>query len=300
MRRVPFGIMTATSTVRSPHGSSPLPVRKDRPASREASEAPGPPTVTLDLWHTLLYLEPTEEEQYMTEQRELATAFLESASPLPGAPALAREVLAAAFEAQFLEALAASREGRTVSPADQLVRAASATARVASVEEYLRELAALVDRADFHVAEGAAETLDRFRQRGYRTALVSNTTGETGAALRPVLRRLGLDRSLDELVFSDEQPWSKPAPEIFFEALRRVGGTPERSVHVGDGWADIEGARRAGFRAGILFTGLQRYGTSYQGYFVRQAREQPSTPYRVGHLSEVPGLVEDLVPGRRA
>ena len=42
----------------------------------------------------------------------------------------------------------------------------------------------------------------------------------------------------------------KPAPEIFTETLRRVGGDPATAVHVGDDTVlDVEGAQKAGLRA---------------------------------------------------
>ncbi len=257
---------------------------------------PLPRAVTLDLWHTLFYLEPEAEERYMAEQQELAVRFLERAPLAPGASDLDRGRLVALFTAEFSKAVAASQEGRTITPAEQLDCAAAAAGRLVATEEYLEALHALVARTPFQAADEAAEFLQAVRARGFRTALISNTTGEPGAALRPVIQRLGLDRYLDELVFSDERPWTKPAPEIFLDALRPLGADPSRTVHVGDGWVDIEGARRAGLRGGILFTGLQRYGRHYQGLFLPKGWENPPTPYRAARLLEIPAILDRLVP----
>ncbi len=251
--------------------------------------------VTLDLWHTLFYLEPEEEERYMDAQLELAAAVLEAAPPFPGEPELPLEELRAAFNQEFVRAVEASQAGRTVTPAEQLGRAARKTGRKLDPAEYVRGLHELVDRTPFLAAPGAHEMLDTLRSTGIRTAVISNTTGEPGAALRPVLSRLGFDGRLDAYVFSDERPWTKPAAEIFSDALAPLRGTPERSVHVGDGWTDIEGARRARFRGGILFTGLQSYGRHYQRLFLPAGWDNPPTPYRTDQLSEVPGIVEELL-----
>lgn len=265
--------------------------REPPPALTEGNRA-----VTLDLWHTLFYLEPGDEERYMARQAELATRCLEEAPPSNGNPELDRTKLAAAWALAFSEAVTASQRGRTVTPGEQIERAARRAGRSVSTEEYLRELAALVSDTPFQVADGATQLLADLRGLGFRTALVSNTTGEPGSALRPVLRRLGLEQGLDELVFSDERPWTKPSPEIFLDATRAVGALPGRTVHVGDGWVDIEGARRAGLRGGILFTGLQRYGKHYQGLFLPAGWDNPSTPYRAQRLEEIPELASRLVP----
>ncbi len=274
--------MLASRTVE--RGATEVPARDDRVR-----------VVTLDLWHTLFYLEPEEEERYMEAQLELATAILDGAPPFPGEPVVPREGLRAAFAQEFARAVEASQAGRTVTPAEQLGRAARKTGRRLEPSEYVQGLHDLVGRTPFRAAPGAREMLEALRASGYRTAVISNTTGEPGAALRPVLSRLGFDGCFDALVFSDERPWTKPAAEIFESALAPLRGTPERAVHVGDGWTDIEGARRARFRGGILFTGLQSYGQHYQRLFLPGGWDNPPTPYRTDQLSEVPAIVEELL-----
>ena len=64
------------------------------------------------------------------------------------------------------------------------------------------------------------------------------------------LRCCGLDRYIDAMVVSEEAGASKPDPAIFDIALKRIRCARERTVMVGDSWAnDIVGARRAGIRA---------------------------------------------------
>jgi len=252
--------------------------------------------VTIDLWHTLIYLPPEDEEAYMAHQLALGRQVLEEARPLPGAPDLSEEDLGRAFEQAYVDAVAQSTEGRTVTPAEQLARAAKATGRDADPRAYLAKLQREVGRTRFRRAPGALELLAWLRERGYRVGVISNTVGEPGSFLRPVLTTMGFDRYVETYVFSDEHPWTKPSPEIFRFALARLDGVPAEAVHVGDSWSDLEGARRAGFRGAVWFTGLHAYGDSYRKLFLPETPGAPSSDYRTDRLEEVGPIIEQLLP----
>ncbi len=251
--------------------------------------------LSLDLWHTLLYVDPDAEEEYMREQVDLASRVLADAAVVgEGPPPTARE-LRAAFEAVYTEAVTASQGGRSVGPTAQILEAGRRAGVSPSAPEYLAQLSRLVARTPFRPAPEALEVLRGLRADGWATAVVSNTVGEPGASLRPVLDRMGFTPLVDAFVFSDELPWTKPAPEIFREATARLGVDAARTVHVGDGWVDIEGARRAGLRAGVLYTGLQHYGQRYRRLFLPEGWSNPATPYRVATWPELPAVVDALV-----
>jgi FMN phosphatase YigB (HAD superfamily) len=252
--------------------------------------------VTIDLWHTLIYLPPEAEERYMAHQLALGREVLRRAPRRPGAPALTDDELGAAFEKEYVDAVAQSAQGRTVTPAEQLARAAMATGRVADPQEYLAGLRAEVATTPFLRAPGALELMAELRRRGYRVGVISNTVGEPGAFLRPVLESMGFNEYVETYVFSDEQPWTKPAPEIFRLALSRLEESPLSAVHVGDAWSDLEGARRAGYRGVVLFTGLHDYGESYRKLFLPDVPDSPSASYRVDRLEEVGPIVGRLLP----
>lgn len=251
--------------------------------------------LSLDLWHTLLYLDPAGEERYMREQVDLGVAVLRQAPPVQPEAALPEAGLRPAFEAVYAEAVAASQEGRSVTPAAQIVEAGRRTGRVPDPRTYLDGLTDLVARTPFRRAPDALEVLRGLRGDGWATAVVSNTVGEPGAALQPVLRRLGVEAVVDTFVFSDELPWTKPAPEIFREAAERLGVPRTRTVHVGDGWVDIEGARRARLRAGVLYTGLQHYGRRYRELFLPAGWSEPTTPFRFENWPELPRLLGSIL-----
>jgi putative hydrolase of the HAD superfamily len=64
---------------------------------------------------------------------------------------------------------------------------------------------------------------------------------------RDKLVALGLDKLAGCVLISSEFGEAKPDPEIFREALHRIGGKPESSLFVGDSpAADIQGARKVG------------------------------------------------------
>lgn len=253
------------------------------------------PAVTLDLWHTLIYLRPKDEEAYMAHQLAIGRDVLVRSKRRPGASELSEAELGQAFERAYMDAVAESSRGTSVTPAEQLARAARETGRVADPEEYLRQLKEEIGRTRFQRAPGALELLRKLRDRGYARGVISNTVGEPGAFLRPVLTGMGFDPLVQTYVFSDELPWTKPNPQIFQFALSRLNEQARDAVHVGDSWSDLEGARRAGYRGAVLFTGLHEYGDSYRKLFLPGAPDEPPTPYRAERLEEVGPLVEKLL-----
>lgn len=252
--------------------------------------------VTLDLWHTLMYLPPEDEEAYMAHQLAMGRDVLSEARPRPGAPDLTDEELGRAFRRAYEGAVAESSDGRTVTPAEQLARAAKETGRDADPARYLAKLRDEIARTRFLRAPGAMGLLRRLRDRGYRVGVISNTVGEPGEFLRPVLESMGFDRYVETYVFSDQHPWTKPSPEIFRFALSQLSEEAPRAVHVGDGWSDVEGARRTGYRGVVLFTGLHAYGESYRKLFLPAVPGMPPAEFRTERLEEVGPLVERLLP----
>jgi FMN phosphatase YigB (HAD superfamily) len=255
--------------------------------------------VTLDLWHTLIYLPPEDEEAYMAHQLAMGQEVLAASRPLPGAPSLSDADLGRAFERAYTRAVAASAEGRSVTPAQQVVQAARETQRAVDPNDYLARLKTEIGRTRFRVAPGALDLLRDLRDDGYRVGVISNTVGEPGAFLRPILANMGFDRYVESWVFSDEHPWTKPSPEIFRLALTELRESPAQAVHVGDGWADLEGSRRAGYRAAVLFTGLTAYGARYRELFLAGVPEDPKTHYRTDRLADVGPIVQKLLPIER-
>jgi epoxide hydrolase-like predicted phosphatase len=89
----------------------------------------------------------------------------------------------------------------------------------------------------------------RVRERGLRTALVTNNAREFSAGWRSLLP---LDELFDAVIDSSEVGVRKPDPAIFDLALREIGGiAPERAVFLDDFLGNVEAARRLGMH-GVL------------------------------------------------
>jgi len=94
--------------------------------------------------------------------------------------------------------------------------------------------------------DGARETVEELRARGYRTGLISNWDDR----LPSLLDGLGLTPLLDPIVVSCRVGAEKPHRRIFESALAEAAVAPGRALMVGDDWeADVEGAEAVGMRA---------------------------------------------------
>jgi HAD superfamily hydrolase (TIGR01509 family) len=96
--------------------------------------------------------------------------------------------------------------------------------------------------------DDAVPTLTALKQRGVRTALVSNV----GIDVRPVVERGGLEHLLDVVVLSYEAGAVKPGPAIFEHALDALGVPASHALMVGDSAHDDAGAALIGIRTLIL------------------------------------------------
>ena len=84
--------------------------------------------------------------------------------------------------------------------------------------------------------------------RARRLAVVSNF--DYSPTAHDILARTGVADVFVSVVVSDEIGWRKPRPEIFVEALQRVGVRPADALFVGDRLdIDVAGAQQAGMQA---------------------------------------------------
>ncbi len=99
--------------------------------------------------------------------------------------------------------------------------------------------------------EGALECLLALRLDGFRLALASSASREQVAL---VVERLGLGSLLDAQVCAQDVARAKPAPDIFLEAARRLGVSPEDCLVVEDAVLGVAAARAAGMNAVALLS----------------------------------------------
>jgi len=95
------------------------------------------------------------------------------------------------------------------------------------------------------------QTVIELNKRGYILGIIANTITET--EIPDWLESDGLTSYFKAVVLSSKVRYRKPGPEIYWEAARRAGVAPARSVYVGDNPArDVEGTRKAGFAMTII------------------------------------------------
>lgn len=93
---------------------------------------------------------------------------------------------------------------------------------------------------------GTVEILAELRRAGYTVAALSNWSAETFPVAR---RRFDFLNWFDMAVISGEVKMIKPDPRIFELLLERLGRRAGECVYIDDVEANVEAARRLGFRA---------------------------------------------------
>ncbi|MBA4116213.1 MAG: HAD family hydrolase [Rubrobacter sp.] len=99
---------------------------------------------------------------------------------------------------------------------------------------------------------GAKELISSLVERGYDVWFVTSAKDEE---LEHHMEMLEAEGKISGVVSSEDVENSKPAPDIFEEALRRAGSSPEETVSVGDSIWDIEAAKEAGVRTVAVLSG---------------------------------------------
>ena len=110
------------------------------------------------------------------------------------------------------------------------------------VYEHLSEVEATVISGVLEPLPGALETLRAFTER-IPVAVASNSTAQV---LDRKVRALGLEGTITTWVSSDDVAHGKPAPDIYQEAVRRLGVEPEQALAIEDSPAGTTAASKAG------------------------------------------------------
>lgn len=103
--------------------------------------------------------------------------------------------------------------------------------------DYIRQMDAS------EILPGAAEYLQRIREKGIKTAL-----GSASKNAPLILKRLGISSLFDVIVDGNVVSKAKPDPEVFLCAANQLGISPASCIVFEDAEAGVEAARRAGMR----------------------------------------------------
>lgn len=80
----------------------------------------------------------------------------------------------------------------------------------------------------------------------YPVALAS---GSPKLVIDTVMRLTGLDRVFQHIVYADDMPNGKPAPDVYFETARRLGVPPENCLGIEDSANGLRSLHAAGMYA---------------------------------------------------
>lgn len=120
-------------------------------------------------------------------------------------------------------------------------------------EAISREINGLMERhyrEDVPLKPGAEVCLERMRAAGFRMCIASSTDP---ALLDICLERLGIRNYFDFLLSCEEIGAGKDRPDVYLEAARRLGGTPENTVIFEDILVAARTAKGAGFPLCVIY-----------------------------------------------
>jgi phosphoglycolate phosphatase len=93
-----------------------------------------------------------------------------------------------------------------------------------------------------HLFPGVGEALDRLEQAGYILAVCTNKIESSSVKL---LQALGVAHRFKAICGQDTFSVCKPDPRALLWTIERAGGTPDRSIMIGDSITDIATAKAA-------------------------------------------------------
>lgn len=157
--------------------------------------------------------------------------------------ARAEAALCDRFDIEYTAALAEQTHGVGLDDATRVLTASvQPTVRHEEASALMRELAHDHVPADIAAIEGAVESV-RTLATWVPVAIASNSE-------RPLLEllvaALGLDRIVTAVVSASDVAAPKPSPDVYLEAVRRLGGTPGRTLAVEDSPTGGTAAHAAG------------------------------------------------------
>jgi putative hydrolase of the HAD superfamily len=118
---------------------------------------------------------------------------------------------------------------------------------------------------DVRLYDDVVPVLAKLRERGVKTALVSNCSHST----RPIVERLELEQLFDDVILSFEVRFMKPNAAIYQIALQRLGGVdPSRAVFVDDQPGYCDGATAIGLATRLILRPNEDAPTDTHGHTV--------------------------------
>lgn len=110
-----------------------------------------------------------------------------------------------------------------------------------------------LDRLDeVEIYDGIVSVLEGLRAAGKKCGVV---TSRTKAQLEKTFIPMGISHYFDEIVCVDDVKHPKPAPDGLLECIRRLNGTTEDTIYIGDSAYDMQSAAAAGVKSALALWG---------------------------------------------
>jgi putative hydrolase of the HAD superfamily len=203
-------------------------------------------TVFFDLYYTLVRYEPTREKQQLDALKEHG---LETDHKTMCAALLIADMFF--YQENARSAIYNRPEHEKLSFFEEYESIVLAQAGFDDVpDETAFAIIQKLHKADKKLVfyDDVLPTFDELKSKGIKLGLITNAE----QAQAP-FEELGLYDHLDYIMTSPEEGMGKPAPHIFWAALRRAGVKASEAIHVGDQYdIDVVGARGVGIKALLL------------------------------------------------
>lgn len=103
-----------------------------------------------------------------------------------------------------------------------------------------------IDKGEVPIKEGALEIFDYLKDRDFKMAIA---TSSPRTKLDMQLKIHNLEEAFDQIICADDVTKSKPDPEIFLVAAKKLNSKPENCIVIEDSPAGIQAAYNAGIAA---------------------------------------------------
>lgn len=137
------------------------------------------------------------------------------------------------------------------------------------------------EQGNIPLKKAVAECMQGLKARGIRIGLATSTSREM--VLRHFSHLPALQNVFDGMVCGTEAPRSKPAPDIYLEAARRIGVPPAECLGVEDSRAGLRSITDAGARS-VFVPDLLGYEESMNG----------TISYQLEHLGQLCELIDRI------
>jgi len=139
----------------------------------------------------------------------------------------------------------------------------------------------LLAKGEIPLRTGVERLLREAREAGYRLAVATTTTPANVTALLKNTVGSEAEQWFDIIAAGDVVPAKKPAPDIYFYAMEKMGLQPEQCIAFEDSENGIKATKGAGLKTIITVNGYTRNHDFDDAELVLDSFGEPQQPFHV-------------------